>query len=179
MKENKPEAVIIHHTAVKSSSPQLHAVDRYHKNQGFPKSSILYYVGYHWFIEKDGTTTRTRKDNDEGAHTLGGWNTKSIGICLAGDFNEERPTPQQIVSLNNLIDNYKNLGITDVKLHREAQLNRTCPGNNFTRDYIENVNMEEDSTKCEALKKEIKKQQDTINWLKDILAKLIRKYLNK
>ena len=129
---NKPETLIIHHTGVSTGLPQIKAVDRYHRDSGFSKSERGYYVGYHFFIERDGYLTQTRNENEGGAHTVG-WNQKSIGVCLAGNFDSELPTTIQIEVLKALIKKY---GLR-YQFHRESQLNRSCPGKNLSRDTIE------------------------------------------
>lgn len=173
-KINKPKHIIIHHTSVKSNKKQLDAVDRYHHSLGFPKSTLppYYNVGYTWFIEKDGQTIRTKLDREEGAHTLGGWNTKSIGICLAGNFDIEYPSDAQIASLRRLTDRYG----YKILLHREAQKNRHCPGHNFTRVYVdaEIGTGIEDDVKCEAIKKELAEQKTLVQQLIAFIVNKLR-----
>lgn len=123
---NKPEVLSIHHTAVGGWQNQLNAVDNYHRIHFGDKSKLGFYVGYHWHITKFGHRTRTRLDEEEGVHTIG-WNNKSIGICLDGDFNYEFPTAQQIAAVKDLIKEYK----LPIRWHRELQDNRTCPGKNI------------------------------------------------
>jgi len=151
---NKPKTIIIHHTAVKSDKPQFNAVNNYHKKLDFPLSSLGYYVGYHWFIERGGTVIRARADKDEGAHTLGGWNKKSIGICMAGDFSLETPSEAQIASLRSLMNDYN----LPYLLHREADKRRTCP--QFSREelilWLQNTTDKEDLEKQKQINKELK-----------------------
>jgi len=87
------------------------------------------YIGYQFFIEKDGTIHRGRLDTEEGAHCLG-LNKCSIGIGLQGDFEKENPTPSQLASLKELIDKKKaeyNIGNSNVEGHRHFS-NTSCPG---------------------------------------------------
>jgi len=178
---NKATHVIIHHTAVSSPNYQFNAVNNYHKSLDFPESSLGYYVGYHWFIERDGTKKRARTDTDTGAHTLNGWNTKSIGICLAGNFDVETPTEAQIASLRDLVDMYD----LPYLLHREADTNRTCPGRYFSKDLLELENIDEvDQEKTKALQeiidelnKKVTKLEKTIAFLNDFVVKNIIKYI--
>lgn len=171
---NKATHIILHHTAVKSSNPQFSAVNRYHKSLDFPISSALLYVGYHWFIERDGTTIRARADKDIGAHTLEGWNKKSIGICMAGDFSQETPSEAQIASLRVLIHEYD----LPYLLHSEAQANRTCP--QFTREELEDwlkfSRDEDDMTKCEAINKELKKENEELKTTIQIIIQWVKSY---
>lgn len=149
---NKPTTIIIHHSAVSSNKPQFEAINRYHKSLDFPVSLFGYYVGYHFVIERDGRLIIARADKDVGAHTLKGWNKKSIGVCLAGDFNREVPTEAQLHSLRQLISDYK----LPYKLHKELDTRRTCPGIYLTRDQINKIGIDkEDLKKCKAINKEL------------------------
>ena len=60
------------------------------------------YIGYQYFIERDGTIHQGRMDNEEGAHTRG-QNKMSIGICLMGNGCEKDFTPEQYKALENLV----------------------------------------------------------------------------
>src|SRR3990167_8147134 len=97
-----PVRIIIHHTAVWWQWSQLRSVDEYHKSIDFPKSSFNFWVGYTYFIEKDGNLTQTRTDTEMQAHTRGA-NTDSIGICLAGNFDYEKPSQAQLIALKGLL----------------------------------------------------------------------------
>lgn len=177
MEKNFPTHVIVHHTAVSSTSPQFDAVDNYHKSLDFPKSSLGYYMGYQYFIERTGEVKIARKDSDEGAHTLNGWNRKSIGICLAGNFDTETPTDAQIVALRALIKRYD----YPFLLHREADTRRTCPGRFFSRDLLLITQVDDiDQQKAIALKQEVDKLRKENSRLKktiDFLNNFIVKYI--
>ena len=90
----EPKRVIFHHTAAAINGAQFDKVNQWHKAKGFPLSSLSWYVGYHYFIERNGLTRQAREETEIGAHDQGE-NVDSIGICLAGDFNTERPTEAQ------------------------------------------------------------------------------------
>jgi len=166
---NKPQAFIVHHTAVGGDNFQLYAVNRYHRSKGFPISSLGWYVGYHWFIEKNGDTIRCRADKDVGAHTLKGWNTKSIGVSLAGDFNKEMPTPEQIKSLKELKADYprlKNFGA-----HRKYDTRRTCFGGMLSDDWLDRILKKHKPDKVDKEKQKlIRELTGLLAILKEILA---------
>lgn len=109
------------------------------------KSSLGFWVGYHFYIAKNGIITQTRAYTDEGAHTKG-QNSQSIGICLAGNFDATLPTEAQIKSLTSLlikvISDLK-ISPTEIYPHRKfAQ--KTCYGNRLSdtwaRDLINTKN---------------------------------------
>ena len=95
------------------------------------------FIGYQYFIEKDGTIFRGRLDREEGAHTVGDtahyYNRTSIGICLQGNMEIEEATPAQLKSLKALIDYKKQQYQIDnnrIYGHRELQAT-LCPGKNL------------------------------------------------
>jgi len=99
---NAPTHIIVHHEGVVRSGPGFDFINSWHKSQQFPKSSLGFFVGYHYVIEKDGSLRQARKEWEEGAHTKGE-NFRSIGICLVGNFDVELPTKQQIETLGALL----------------------------------------------------------------------------
>lgn len=124
-----PKRIIWHHTGDSFNGQQLEKVDAYHKGLGFPQSSKGWYVGYHWFIEKSGAYIQTRRDDEIGAHTKG-LNNESIGVCFAGNFDEEEPTQNQIWAAEALILdllNQHNLTFNAIQPHRWHR-DTDCPG---------------------------------------------------
>lgn len=118
--------IIIHHTAVSytKNANQFDAVNRYHVGKGWGS------IGYHYFIEKDGTIKEGRKESQIGAHTYQqDMNYKSLGICLCGHFDEEDPTNEQLHSLQALVNK---VGKIRVYAHRKFAPYKSCPGGNFT-----------------------------------------------
>ena len=137
--ERKWTAIIVHHSVTSSGNVAL--FDKYHREEKHWDS-----IGYDFVIGNgkgsgDGqieVTVRWRKQKT-GAHckTSNNWaNERGIGICLVGDFNNNRPTRKQMASLirltrfmqkrynipNNRIYGHKNTpgaGVTD------------CPGKRF------------------------------------------------
>lgn len=100
--KNEPKMIIVHHTAVAIQRAQLWGVNTYHKEREFPKSSLGYYIGYHYLIERDGTLIKCREEWEEGAHAKG-YNFSSVGVCMSGNFNVERPTAAQEETLGKLL----------------------------------------------------------------------------
>src|SRR3990167_2886110 len=109
MSLNKPEIIIVHHTGGTDSNPladtshhTFEMVDKYHRSLGWES------CGYHVFIEKNGKTVYnpSRALDYHGGHTSG-YNTKSIGICLAGNFDATLPTTEQTSSLKKVLEDLK------------------------------------------------------------------------
>ena len=100
--KNVPVKIIVHHTAANTPNPQFLAINQWHKERDFPKSSLGFFVGYHYVIEKNGELKQAREDLEEGAHTFG-QNFSSIGVCLVGNFSKAYPTKEQLQTLGNLL----------------------------------------------------------------------------
>ena len=134
--KNIPNKIIVHHTADESASPQIRKVNAYHEQREFPKSASNWFVGYHYFIEKDGKTIQCRQIDEEGAHTKNE-NLTSIGIGLAGNFDIQNPTALQIQSLVRLIDELIKLApitINTIYPHRHFAPT-SCYGIKLTDDW--------------------------------------------
>lgn len=134
--KNTPKSLIIHHEAPPSivTGDRFNAVDQYHKDLGWGG------IGYHYFIEKSGLVKQGRKDDEEGAHTIG-QNTSSLGICLAGNFDLELPTPQQIKSLRMLCqEKMQQYGIPLEKVYPHRKFaKKSCYGAKLSDQWIRDV----------------------------------------
>ena len=125
-----PTSIIIHHTATNRNRTTFESINNGHKRRWNWKSSLGYYIGYQYFIIADGTAIQGRADNEAGAHTKG-WNDKSIGICLTGNFMFERMTDVQLFFLEDLLNRLKkkwNISNKNIFGHREKGIT-LCPGN--------------------------------------------------
>ena len=114
-----------------SSNQTFEFIDEYHRQRwnGMTYSTMGHYIGYQYFIDRTGKLTQGRSDFEEGAHTIG-FNTESIGICLAGNFDLTLPTEAQIKTLTDLLVKKKvefNVPLKNIFAHR-AFANKTCYG---------------------------------------------------
>ena len=74
-------------------------------------------------------------------------NSKSLGICLTGNFMNETPTTAQLTSLETLLISLKvkyNIVLENILGHQEIPASTACPGTNllvwvknFRKDYQE------------------------------------------
>jgi N-acetyl-anhydromuramyl-L-alanine amidase AmpD len=118
------EYIVIHHTAstAKETVEQIH---NFHiNNNGWAG------IGYHFYIRKDGTVYKGRDEKYAGAHCEN-YNSVSLGICLEGNFEIEKPTDSQLKSLSELLQYLtKKYGYVHIVGHND--LNATaCPGKNL------------------------------------------------
>ncbi len=130
---NNPEYIIIHHSATTQGNAETFR--RAHKAKGWRD------IGYHYVIGNgtysgDGEVETGRTEAEDGAHcSADGMNRKSIGICLVGDFDKQKPTPAQIEALEQLcrdIMNRHKIPASKVLGHGEVKGAATnCPGKNF------------------------------------------------
>ena len=135
--------IVIHTAAAANENgifyPTIDDVDRWHRERGWSM------IGYHFFIEKDGTEKVGRPVNKAGAHTRG-LNDEAIGICVSGhgdlvDFNAEQMTTL-IKVVKRELNNFS-LTIDNVIGHREVHEiagapppNKSCPGTKVSMDGI-------------------------------------------
>lgn len=100
-------------------------IDQWHKERGFRSPSGIH-CGYHKIIRRDGTIEDGRPYEEAGAHCKGR-NSKSIGICLVGGFNDADFTIEQYEALLWLVgkiiaDN------PDISIHGHRDFSdKACP----------------------------------------------------
>lgn len=142
-----PEYILIHHSATRdTASSSWEAIHRYHTQTNGWRD-----IGYHYGIERIGEHFQLRfgrPTSEPGAHcSEGGFNRKSIGICLVGDFDKEAPPEPQLqmafVLCRSLMRKH-NIPPHNVLGHREAGLHagfdwrkgqfKSCPGLLFDMD---------------------------------------------
>lgn len=131
---NKPEYLIVHTEAspVITNALRFAVINQFHRTRLFDKSSLGWYIGYHYFIEKSGQLIQARADTDEGMHTIG-FNLKSLSICLAGNGDVELPTPAQMETLKKWLNEKSkqyNISKEKIKPHRLflGHKEKTCYG---------------------------------------------------
>ncbi len=152
---NKPKFLVIHHTGgtdldplFDTSNQSFDVVNRYHRERfgNDVKSSLGFYIGYHYFIDKAGLVTRGRDDEDEGVHCNQiqdgkSMNLQSIGICLAGNFDATKPTDAQVASLKQLLNDKHqqwNIPVTNIYPHRHWAP-KTCYGRHLSESWARDL----------------------------------------
>lgn len=186
MQKNNPRYILIHCSDIseKASYNQLNSIDTYHKERDFPKSSIGYYVGYHWLVT-GGKKYQCRFDDEVGAHCNVSvdnlsMNFQSIGVCWAGDGDLEYPSEAHYALLQELIRDLMakyDIPLERVKFHRDYDnKGKTCPGTLFTRKYLDDMIKPKSipTESCVAEKEVIKKQSAIIENLKVFINSLLK-----
>lgn len=124
-----PTQIVVHHDGVDRTGPGFDIVNQFHKQEGFPISSLGFYVGYHYWIENDGTVRQARTESEVGAHTKG-QNYTALGIGMEGCFDKHQPTTAQVNALGELLSGMcAHHGIPAARIfpHRKYA-NKTCYG---------------------------------------------------
>ena len=121
-KRTETTHIIVHHSA--SRDVPASEIHRWHLERGW------WGIGYHRVIRTDGSVEQGRDINDQGAHASG-WNEKSVGIVLTGNFEEHEPHSDQISALvkelEALCARYS-LSSDKVISHQETGAATLCPG---------------------------------------------------
>lgn len=143
--------IALHETAVSRSVPnQFWAVNRYHKEKFGVISKSGLYVGYHTFIDTNGSVTKVREFGEESSAVIGHncdvpERCDTISVCLAFNGDTELPNDAQLKSLKNHIAEIKGqYPEVEVVFHRTLQHNRTCPGALITPEYLKTVILKSD-----------------------------------
>lgn len=126
---NIPDKIIVHHSASPRDRTSPMDINDWHFAREFTKSSMGYFIGYHYVIVGTGGIFQARAELEEGCHTIGE-NTRSIGICLTGNFDTEIPSIAQEKALAELLQklcNGFNIPISKIYPHRHFK-NTSCYG---------------------------------------------------
>jgi len=129
--------IIIHHSA--TDEGKALSFDYVHSHKRLWKG-----LGYHFVIDNGSSNTKNGHieisprwlHQEYGAHCKADeMNYKAIGICLVGNFNEERVSPEQLDSLVFLakeLKKYYNIPDSNILGHGQVRGAATdCPGKNF------------------------------------------------
>ena len=95
-------------------------------------------IGYHFMISREGEVFIGRAVDVIGAHVQG-HNSDSIGICLIGNFDREEPCEHQLNALEKLIGRLMEDFLLEsdcIKLHRDLNPEKSCPGRNISKEKI-------------------------------------------
>ncbi len=184
----------LHETGVaRSVSLQRRAVNEYHKNQFGMLSKMGWWIGYHTFIDTDGSLTRCREYGEESA-AIKGHNCDApercdtISVCVAFNGDKELLSDVQVKRLREYAFEVKAI-YPDIKFtyHRNLQANRTCPGLMISDEYLSSVLFPQEIMKVKAeddiVKQskidEIARQVSFIQAWVDRLTALVKQFFNK
>jgi len=118
--------IVIHHSASIGQTAEDYA--RYHvRSKGWPG------IGYHFVIEVNGDIIQANPLINV-SYNVSGYNTRSIGICLSGNFTKQEPSSQQLKSLKNLIAHLRRQLPQKLEVFGHKDYGQTsCPGSNLEK----------------------------------------------
>lgn len=121
---NQIEQIVVHHSASLNQTADDFA--NYHVlTRGWPG------IGYHFVIEKDGTIIQGNPLENISYNTQN-QNTKTVAICLSGNFDLEQPTGEQMDSLAKLISHLRGELPQSLEVYGHRDFAATsCPGDNL------------------------------------------------
>src|SRR3990167_3981322 len=166
LKDNFPQFLVIHHSGGTKLDPL--ADTSHHTAVIMEKGHISFPnffegLGYHYVIHKDGEIWRGRPEDYHGAHTKEqDMNTKSIAICLAGNFDATLPTKEQENALAGLVASIRGrymITMENIVPHRHFLGNppyKSCYGKLLSDTWARDLVLQDVSH--ETSKEEIKKQ---------------------
>ena len=151
--------VIVHHSA--SSDVSAATIHGWHLNQSWSG------IGYHFVIRRNGNIERGRELSAIGSHSGPKGNGDSVGVCLTGNFEIDKPTAAQINSLVWLILKYLEPRYGNLKVigHRDVMAT-ACPGKNFPWADLKRRLEEDDDMIYKTL-------NDVPDWGRPLIKKLI------
>jgi len=101
-------------------------------------------IAYHYYIHTDWSIYETRLHESEWrANSNRQVNREAINIVLHGNFDVEKPTKQQYLSLQKVIwELFMMYGRLSIHWHNEFSP-KTCPWRNFDFNYLHNIIMKD------------------------------------
>lgn len=140
-----PIRIIIHHTGVsyKRNPDQFLANNSYHQQKWHSKSSLGFYLYYTYEINERGYVRQARALGERTAVSYNNNfnNGKYIHIALDGNFEMERPAPNEIYALRDLLRILSarfNIKREAVYFHKQFS-NTKCPGRNMDLNFIRSL----------------------------------------
>lgn len=142
---NFPTHVFIHHSGgteknafADTSHHTAEIMEAHHLSLGWEG------LGYQYVIEKDGKIRQGRPEHYHGAHAGKEWNNRSIGICLAGNFDVTLPVQEQVTSLKYLLQDilkrHPTIKKENILPHRKSgNTSKSCYGRLLTDTWAKNL----------------------------------------
>ena len=116
-------------TTLAAECRHMREIERWHVDRGFLA------IGYHFVVSPSGRVFRGRPVDRLGAHCKG-HNVGTLGICLMGDFERERPTRAALDALRLVRERLVPGGAAlPLRGHRDHKGQATaCPGRFLARE---------------------------------------------
>ena len=118
---SQTDYIILHHRAGNGDVTSIHSQ---HINQGYGG------IGYHFYVRKDGKIYAGRPIGTIGAHCTN-YNTKSVGVCFEGNFENEKMSEVQKKAGAELVAYLKSTYKSAAVVRHKDMKATACPGKNF------------------------------------------------
>ena len=127
---NGVQRITVHHSAMattgnsaRATAAMLTSIRKGHLARGWAD------IGYHFAVDPAGRVLACRDLRFQGAH-VAEHNEHNVGVCVLGNFDEQRPTPPQLnalhAALTSLAATYR---VPMRRVYTHQELNPTaCPG---------------------------------------------------
>lgn len=130
-------------------------------------------IGYHYFISKNGVIYQGRQEQKVGAHAKG-YNHNSIGICLEGNYIQEKINNTTKESLIKLCVDIK-IRYPKIKILRHLDINQTsCPGEIGWVDILGKIENKFNKSKNISLQDKITTLEDKVSNLQKSNSKIFQ-----
>lgn len=123
-----PRILVIHHTAIEGAE-QYVLVNESHKKEGYKDSLTGENICYHFFVGTDGTIRQPRSLSERAGCTRNSYaNASAIQIVVAGNFQKQKPSREQLAALRKLIGTLDEMyHFSEIKGHKDESPT-ACPG---------------------------------------------------
>ena len=132
--QNLPNRITVHHDAIlwegrhdyAGAVARLRRIQKSHLERGWND------IGYHFAIDGRGHVWQCRPLQYQGAHVKD-QNTRNLGIVVMGNFEEQKPTRNQLVALQDALQKFSlayKIPCSKIKGHKDRAPN-LCPGKNL------------------------------------------------
>lgn len=135
---NGVQLITVHHTAINSSGlwkqSEVARTIANMRQSHLRRGAEWIDIGYHYLIDPSGRVWQGRPTSIEGAH-VAKTNPHNLGIVLLGNFDEQRPTAEQISALDGFVASQMRqyrVPVGRVYTHQELKAS-ACPGRNLQR----------------------------------------------
>ncbi len=124
------DAIVIHHSATRGQT--IRSIAEFHTaTRGWPS------IAYHFAVGWDGKVYQLN-DVERRTNHAQGFNSRSIGVCLIGDYEAHPVPPETVHSLIHLIEVLNSeYGPLRIVLHSETKQTK-CPGY-WGREAVEQI----------------------------------------
>ena len=110
-------------TSAAAAQPRIEAIRSAHRGRGWGD------IGYHYVIDPAGRVWQGRPLEWQGAH-VGEQNQGNLGICVLGNYDNQRPSVAQLDSIERFIaQSMRTHGVSIHEIHTHRELAQpACPG---------------------------------------------------